>query len=146
MNLTEHFTLEELLHSDDANQHGIDNTQISDQVRVNLQTLANGLEQVRALIGFPMNIDSGYRCPELNALVGGVPDSAHLTGFAADFVSPGYGAPIDIVNLIQSSQIKFDQAIQEGSWVHISFAPAMRQEVLTAHFNAEHKATYTKGN
>ncbi|MFZ1074820.1 MAG: D-Ala-D-Ala carboxypeptidase family metallohydrolase [Minisyncoccia bacterium] len=144
MNITPHFTLEELTHSDKAVELHIDNT-APPAVEENLGVLAIGLEQVRAFLGAPLDINSGYRCPELNHAVGGVADSAHLSGFAADFVSPSVGEPIDIVHKLQQSTIEWDQLIQEGTWVHISFAPTLRKQVITAHFNAEHKATYTEG-
>jgi len=145
MQLTEHFSLEELTFSSTAFARGIDNTPAQVIVE-HLRVLAQGLEQVRAILGKPMHVDSGFRCAELNALVRGVPTSAHLSGFAADFVCPAYGAPIEIVKKLTSppSVIEFDQLIQEGTWVHISFAPTMRNEVLTAHFHGGN-ATYSRG-
>jgi hypothetical protein len=145
MNLSEHFTLEELTFSSTAARRGIDNTAPAD-VAEHLAVTAAGLEKVRALLGAPLHIDSGYRCPALNKAVGGVPTSAHTTGYAADFICPDAGAPLDIVHKIMADgSIKFDQVIQEGTWVHISFAPTMRQMVLTAHFVEGHKATYSHG-
>lgn len=145
MQLTPHFSLEELVFSSTAVARGIDNTPTPAIVE-NLRVLAQGLEQVRALLGRPMKIDSGYRCARLNVIVRGVTTSAHLTGFAADFVCPEFGEPIDIVKTLTRppSAIEFDQLIQEGTWVHISFAPTMRREVLTAHFGAG-QATYSRG-
>lgn len=141
--LTTHFTSEELCFSSTAVAHGLDNTP-TPEVLDHLKVLAEGLEQVRTILGAPMHIDSGYRCPDLNKLVRGVPTSAHVSGYAADFICPTVGSPLDIVHNLQASPIKFDQVIQEGTWVHISFAPTMRQQVLTAHFNGG-KATYTHG-
>lgn len=143
MNLTDHFTLEELTFSSTAERQGIVNDAQPDIIE-HLTVLAQGLEQVRTLLGAPMHIDSGYRCPALNAAVGGAKDSAHMQGFAADFICPDFGAPIDIVHAIVASDIKFDQCIQEGNWVHISFAPTMRGETLTAHFGPG-GTTYTHG-
>ncbi len=143
--LTPHFTLEELIHSDDAIKDGIDNTAPADVVE-HLSVLATGLELVRTLLGNPLHINSGYRCPALNRIEHGVPDSAHLSGYAADFVCPQVGIPLELVHKIQTSDIKFDQLIQEGTWVHISFAPTMRQQVLTAHFVAGKKTAYTQGS
>jgi hypothetical protein len=100
-----------------------------------------------------MHIDSGYRCAELNKIVRGVPTSAHLSGYAADFVCPQFGSPLAIVQKLaqfakqtpsHQTSFAFDQVIQEGTWVHISFAPAMRGNVLTAHFN-NGSATYSLG-
>ena len=143
MNLTEHFTLEELTFSPTAERQKINNTPPLEAV-AHLTTLAEGLEKVRALLGGPIRISSGYRSPELNAAIGGAKNSAHMSGFAADFVCPSFGSPLDIVKAIAASSIKFDQCIQEGMWVHISFDPDMRREVLTAHFH-NGEAYYTEG-
>ncbi len=133
MNLSEHFTLEELTFSSTAQRLGIDNTPDSDTVG-RLTALAQGLEQVRALLDAAMHIDSGYRCQALNKAVGGVPASAHVDGYAADFIAPDYGAPLEIARAIMASGIAFDQVICEGTWVHVSFDPRLRREALTAKF------------
>ena len=144
MDLTEHFTLEELIFSSTGLRLAIDNLPSAEIVE-HLKVTAAGLEQVRSLLGEPLLIDSGYRSVALNKAVGGVPSSAHVTGYAADFVCPSFGAPMAIVHaIVYDSSIEFDQVIQEGTWVHISFAPGMRNEVLTAHF-AGGKATYSEG-
>ncbi len=145
MQLTEHFKLEELAFSSTAIARGIDNTP-PPELLSHLQLLAAGLEQVRALLDAPLHIDSGYRCGALNAIVRGVPSSAHVSGYAADFVCPQFGSPLEIVKAITRppSSIQFDQLIQEGTWVHISFAPTLRNEVLTAHFKSG-KVSYSRG-
>lgn len=143
MNLTAHFTLEELTFSSTAQRLAIDNTPDLGTV-AHLTTLAMGLEQVRALLGVPMHIDSGYRCPALNKAVGGVSNSAHVDGYAADFIAPDYGSPLMISRAIAGSGIAFDQCIQEGTWVHVSFDPRMRHQALTATFGPN-GATYTGG-
>ena len=165
--LTDHFTLHELSHSDTAVRLGIDNT-APDRIITALFVLAVGLERVRSLLGFPLRVSSGYRCEELERVlcdkdyrawcarhgnhVGA--DSwaayflrkAHPKGYAADFTAAGFGDPLSIVKVIEASDIRFDQCIVEGGpggWVHISFAPAMRREVLTATFTAG-TASYSK--
>ena len=146
MKLTPHFSLEELTESSTAQRLGIVNSP-SDEIVVNLQTLAEGLEKVRALLpiqNIPIHIDSGYRCPALNTAVRGAKDSAHMTGYAADFICRMAGTPLEIVQNIAASDLQFDQLIQEGTWVHISFDPRMRRQVLTAHFGAG-GTTYTEG-
>ena len=132
--LTPHFTLEELVFSQTAARLGIDNTPPPVVVE-NLKALANGLEHVRELLGCPVNINSGYRSEELNARIGGVKNSAHTQGFAADFTAKEFGTPKQICEAIAASGILFDQLIQEGTWVHISFAPTMRRHLLTASFS-----------
>lgn len=141
--LSDHFTLEELTFSQTASRKGIDNKPSLEAV-AHLTRLAYCMEQVRALLAGPMRITSGYRSPALNAAVGGAKTSAHMSGYAADFVCPSFGSPLEIVKAIAASGINFDQCIQEGTWVHISFDPAMRREVLTAHFH-EGEAYYTEG-
>ena len=141
--LSEHFTLEEMIFSSTAIRLSIDNSP-SMPIVAHLTALAAGLEKVRALLGAPMHIDSGYRCPSLNSAVGGAKESAHMTGYAADFTCQAFGPPLSIVQAIVENGIKFDQCIQEGTWVHISFDPKLRGQVLTAHFG-QHGTTYTQG-
>ncbi|WGS46059.1 D-Ala-D-Ala carboxypeptidase family metallohydrolase [Burkholderia sp. JSH-S8] len=145
--LTAHFTLEELSASDTARRRGIDNTP-SAAVAANLRRTAEALERVRDLLGArPVIVTSGYRSSALNHAVGGVPNSAHLAGLAADFVCPRFGAPLDICRAISASSIEFDQLIQEGTWVHIGLAAVgakPRRQVLTASFGST-STTYSEG-
>lgn len=106
--------------------------------------LALGLERVRAFLGKPMLVSSGYRSPEVNRAVGGSAVSAHCQGYAADFICPGFGEPMEVAKAIRDSGIVYDQLIAEGTWVHLSFDPRMRRQALTAHFGGG-PATYTEG-
>lgn len=142
--LTPHFTLEELTASPTAARLGIDNTPTGVTL-ANLTSLAKNLEFVRALMTFPMHIDSAYRCEALNKAVGGVPASAHVLGHAADFVCPQFGTPHEIVQAIDKAGIAFDQLIFEQTWVHVSFDPLLRRQVLTAHFGPNGRASYSTG-
>lgn len=142
MNLSENFTQEELTWSTTARRLGLDNTP-PDDILANLTATAGGLEQVRALLGnHPIHIDSGYRCPELNKAVGGATNSAHMKGYAADFVCPDFGSPMDIVTALVASDIAFDKCIMEGTWVHISFDPQARRQAYKAYFG-QNGTTYT---
>lgn len=142
MNLSNSFTLEQLTFSETATRKGISNVPTPEQI-ANLVDLAACLERVRELLG-PFHISSAFRSAKLNAAVGGSSGSAHLDGYAADIVCPGFGTPLEVCQALASSGIPFDQLIQEGGWSHISVAPAMRQEVLTAHFNSG-KVSYSEG-
>lgn len=142
MNLSEHFTLEELTFSQTATRKGINN-EPSEAVKANLAVLAKGLERVRAILLSPIHISSGYRSVELNKLIGGSGKSAHMDGFAADFTAPSFGNPETIVRTLYRHGIQCDQCIMEGTWVHISFAPAMRNQFLIATFN-NGVASYSK--
>ena len=127
--LTDHFTLEEMCHSDTANSCGIDNSCPSEEVQANLTRLCEVLEKIRSLCGdFPVIVSSGYRCELLNDEVGGVDDSAHLHGLAADITIPEYGAPTDICELVEPYMVELevDQLIDETSgsarWVHVGLS------------------------
>lgn len=84
MNLTMHFTLEEMIHSDYAEKHDISNS--PSQIIINnlIMLCVLILEPLRTTLNKPIFINSGYRCKELNKAVGGVPDSHHLQGLACD--------------------------------------------------------------
>lgn len=133
MQLTEHFSLEELINSETASRRGIDNTPDA-VVKNNLTILASNLEVLRKLLGKALIISSGYRCPKLNTVIGGARDSAHMTGYAADFICPSFGTPDQIAKAIKASNIELDQCIMEGTWVHVSYAPTKRNQYLKATF------------
>lgn len=134
MNLSLHFTLEELVFSERAIREGIRN-EPPPFVIENLRRLARALEHVRALLGGAIIISSGYRSPELNAAVKGSKDSAHTRGLAADFISPAYGSPRECAIAIERSPLIFDQLIWEGTWVHFAIREEdPRRDVLTATF------------
>lgn len=120
MNLTPHFTLEEMTFSQTAARSGLDNTP-SSQVVENLQLLCeNALEPLRAQLNHPLQISSGYRSPQLNAAIHGAPNSQHVEGKAADILCPAIGTSSLFRSVVQLG-IEFDQLIFEGTWVHVSF-------------------------
>ena len=142
--LSHNFTLDDATFSSTAQRLGIDNTP-GPVVLENIRTTAAAMENIRhILFSQPIRIDSWYRCGVLNGAVGGSKTSAHMDGYAVDFVCPAFGPPLQVVKTIESSGILFDQCIQEGSWVHISFNPKNRSQVLTAHFGPN-GVTYTQG-
>ena len=133
MQLSKNFSLTELVASQVATRKGIDNTP-TPAIVANLTRLAALLEQVRALVGGPITISSGYRSPALNKAVGGAANSAHVLGLAADISTTKLTSKA-LAMLIRQSDIAFDQLIYEGSWVHIALsAGAPRRQVLTAKF------------
>ena len=133
MKLSQHFTLDEFVRSDTAVRKGIDNNP-SDSIIENLKITAMGMEEVRELLQVPILVTSGYRSPVLNRTIGGSKSSAHMHGFACDFIAPKFGNSLAIVNKIKESGILVDQCIMEGTWTHISFDPQMRQRFMTATF------------
>lgn len=124
--VTMHFTIEEMYTSATAKAKGIDNKPNVQQM-INLVYLcAYVLEPLRVAMNEPIKIGSGFRCQKLNKAVGGVYNSQHLKGQAADLCIDG-----DIekgrrwFNYIKD-HLPFDQLIMEhnskGSyWVHVSF-------------------------
>lgn len=146
--LTINFPLEEFIVSQVAERRGIDNTP-SERIITNLGHLASDLETIRIMLGnVPILITSGYRCPALNEAIGGIRNSAHMRGLAADFIAPKYGSPREICQLIASSHLLFDQLIWEGRWVHYAIPEPeedVKREVLTAHFYPGKPTSYTRG-
>lgn len=117
MNLSEHFTLEELT----ATSHRkFDNTPNATEM-ANLTRLAAMLEQVKTLLGGkPVMINSGFRSKQVNDSVGSKDTSQHRIGCAADIRVPGM-TPNEVVKAIMASDIGYDQLIREfDSWTHIS--------------------------
>jgi zinc D-Ala-D-Ala carboxypeptidase len=117
MNLTEHFSLEELT----ATSHRqFDNTP-NDSELANLLRLAEFLEQVKtALDGKPIMINSGFRSKQVNDSVGSKDTSQHRIGCAADLRVPGM-TPDSVVKAVIAAGLPFDQIIREfDSWTHIS--------------------------
>ena len=127
MNLSPHFTLDELTHTD---HREIDNTPTQDEIS-NLQQLANFLEEVKTVLGGkPIMISSGFRCKALNDAVGSKDTSQHRTGFAADFRVPGM-TPDEVVRAVIASGIGYDQIIREfDRWTHISVSDNPRKQAL----------------
>lgn len=123
MNLTEHFTIQEVTFSSTASRLGIDNTLPPGLWDAVLKT-AVGMEKVRAALGNKaVKVDSWYRCPALNTAIGSKPTSQHLKGEAVDFIAPEYGTPVQVAKLLVSYQsiLRYDQMILEHSWIHISW-------------------------
>ena len=85
------------------------------------------LQPVRELYGGPLFVSSGYRCPRLNKLVKGKPNSQHLKGEAADLDFGNKEANQllfeTIVNWQKRGFLEFDQLINEYDfeWVHVSY-------------------------
>ena len=120
MNLTPHFTLEELTASETAERNGWDNNP-NDAELANLTRLADFLEQVKVVLGGkPIMISSGLRTKLVNDAVGSKDSSQHRTGCACDFRVPSM-TPDEVVKAIIASGIEYDQVIREfDRWTHIS--------------------------
>jgi len=120
MNLSAHFTLEELTASEAADRNGWDNTPNETEL-ANLRRLADFLELVKAAVGGkPVMINSAFRCKLVNDSVGSKDTSQHRIGCAADIRVPGM-TPDQVVRAIIASGIGYDQVIREfDRWTHVS--------------------------
>lgn len=127
------FSMSELIHSETAKKNGIDNMPKDSEILDNLLLLiVNVLQPIRDYTGKPIIINSGYRSLVLNAYVGGVKNSQHLNGKAADIVIKGLTIK-EGINAIKKSGVIFDQLIDEGSWIHISYNKnGNRKQVLNS--------------
>ena len=117
MNLTEHFTLEELTHTDHREFENVPN----EAELENLNRLAKFLEDVKtALGGKPVMVNSAFRSKQVNDAVGSKDTSQHRIGCAVDIRVPGL-KPDEVVRTIIASGLPYDQVIREfDRWTHVS--------------------------
>jgi hypothetical protein len=117
MNLSPHFTLDELTHTD---HRQFDNTPNASEM-ANLVRLAAFLEDVKTVLGGkPVMINSAFRCKQVNDAVGSRDTSQHRIGCAADIRVPGM-TPDEVVKAIRAAGLGYDQVIREfDRWTHIS--------------------------
>jgi len=139
MNLTANFSLAEMIKSETALRHDMDNTPGETEI-ANLKALAeNVLQPIRDHFGKGVKVNSGFRHPEVNAKVGGSKTSDHCQGQAADIEIPGV-ANADLAQWIVDN-LDFRQVILEfytpgipdSGWVHVSYVEGdNKKQVLTA--------------
>ena len=117
MNLSSHFTLDELTHTD---HRDLDNTPNEHELE-NLKRLASFLEEVKTVLGGkPVMVNSAFRSKAVNDAVGSKDTSQHRVGCAADLRIPGM-TPDEVVKAIIASGIGYDQVIREfDRWTHVS--------------------------
>jgi hypothetical protein len=129
MNLSENFSLDEATYSETAIRMHINNQPDERQLE-NMKSAANQLEAVRNVTG-ALRVNSWLRLPDVNVAVGGSKVSSHMDGWAIDCSSTAH-TPYELCQIVLKNNIKFDQCIHEfGKWMHLSFAPEMRQQSLT---------------
>lgn len=122
MNLTQHFTLEELTHSDYAEAHGIRNYPGQLERRNLMMLCVLILEPLRISLGQPIRINSAYRCKAVNLGVGGVSTSHHLLGLAADIHFDSETQLNSMIRILRNNK-HLDLALIERSksskWLHV---------------------------
>lgn len=145
MKLSEHFRLDEFTVSELAARRGMANMPGAEAI-AQLRSLCQlVLEPLRRELGRPVVITSGYRSPELNAAVGGSPNSLHLQGRAADLIVPGV-APLAVCEAARRLKLPCAEIIHEfGRWAHLAVGSAGgRPKILTASLAAG-KTQYRDG-
>ena len=159
-----YFSIEELVKSASAERLAIDNTPPRSARRMLTILIEQLLDPIRRRYGAPIIVTSGYRCPALNTAVGGVANSHHIVGCAADIKAPllsphggktptsiSVSSPLGgteggqnlalfhlIVQMQREGQIHFTQLIAEEGyrWLHISYVPGMlRNQVIDVNVN-----------
>lgn len=121
----QYFELTEFLKSEEALNRKIDNSPTFEIVDHLEELISKLLEPMRKAYGKPLTISSGYRCPKLNQVVGGVATSAHKTGYAADIQVKNVEDLFNFVTgWVKSNGIMFDQIFIEtkgsSKWLHVS--------------------------
>lgn len=123
-----HFNLSEFFRSSTAAKNGIKNEPSIDAratIVRNINLLVdNVLDPIRGLVDAPIIITSGYRCPQVNRLVGGVDNSQHMSGCAADFHVKGFTPSMTYeVFLYIYNTLEFDQLIfyRSKNIIHVSY-------------------------
>ena len=132
-----YFTINELTASAPALREGIDNRPSKCAYHLLHVLVEQLLDPIREAWREPIVVSSGYRCKELNTLIGGVKNSHHMLGCAADLIAGNRADHRRLFKLIQQmqqqGQIRFTQLIWEGNgrWIHISYVPSdLRCQVI----------------
>ncbi len=132
-----YFSISELCASATALREGIDNRPSKCAYHLLHVLVQQLLDPIREAWGEPIVVSSGYRCKELNTLIGGVKNSHHILGCAADIIAGNRADHRKLFRLIvkmqQQGQIRFTQLIWEGDgrWIHISYVPSdLRCQVI----------------
>ena len=138
--ISKNFSYMEFVRSAQGEEAGIDNRIPSAAIANSSQELTlTVLQPLRNYLGAPININSGYRCEDLNKLLGGAKTSQHRKGEAADIRSPFF-SPYQIASIIVSLGLPFDQLILYPTFVHIShkLKGKQRGQILYNHrYNGE---------
>lgn len=136
-----YFSIEELTYSATSERLGIDNTPDTCIVNNLHRLVVSILDPLREEYGFPIVVNSGYRCKELNKYVGGSKYSAHIDGRAADIralrACRRDNTQLGNILLAHINDWPIDQVIFEKcdatgcpSWIHVAFSRSPRRQVI----------------
>lgn len=146
--LGQYFTLNEMTVSAAAARAGLRNVPNAAATEKLRLLVGNILDPLRAHLGRPVVVTSGFRSDRVNALVGGARSSQHRFGEAADIIVPGLSVA-EVVQAIKALCLPFDQLIDEhgdtaSGWTHVSYSPRHRREYLLAR-RRQGRVVYTHG-
>ena len=128
-----YFSFKEMIKSNTAKSKGLDNTPTWDEIDNLKKLIETILDPLRELWGGPITVTSGYRSKELNKAVGGVSNSHHTLGCAADITVGSISKNKKLLKLLLNSGLQWTQVISEKgcSWIHISYVENdLRNQVL----------------
>ena len=139
MNLTANFSLTEMVKSETALRHGMENTPGEVEIAALRLLCEKVLQPVRDHYGVGVKVNSGFRHPDVNAAVGGSKTSDHCRGQAADIEIPGVAnadLAVWIMENLDYTQLILEfytPGILDSGWVHVSYNPTnLKKENLTA--------------
>jgi hypothetical protein len=151
MNLTVNFTLSEMVKSDTALRHDMDNTPGEAEIESLKILCEKVLQPVRDHFKTGVKVNSGYRHPEVNAKVGGSKTSDHCRGQASDIEIPGIpnaDLAVWIMDNLEYTQLILEfytPGVPDSGWVHVSYDPAnLKKQNLTA-TKKDGKTVYLNG-
>jgi zinc D-Ala-D-Ala carboxypeptidase len=118
------FDWKEFFESNTAKLKNINNTTDDTKLLENGAILADKIQEIREILGYPIKINSAYRCLQLNRIIGSKDTSQHIKFEAVDFNCDSFGNPEKIVLFLKDRTIEVDQCLVEQngkrSWVHLS--------------------------
>ena len=127
--ITPHFTLYDIGFSQTAVTYGFDNTPTPLIIKNATLLYQKVLEPLRNHYNCAVSVHCTYRCPQVNAKIGSKSTSQHIVGQAVDFNVVGHSIE-EVYQYIKNNMV-FDQLIQEGTWIHVSYkATGNRKQCL----------------
>ena len=122
-----YFTIKEMTESSAAKACRIDNEPKEEYIKENLKKVMYILDLTRVYIGKPIHINSGYRCKKLNEIVGGVSNSMHTKGLAADFRTAFESDIETIYNYLNIRKEKFQitELIKYKRFIHMAVSQSL---------------------
>lgn len=122
-----YFTIKEMTESSAAKACQIDNEPKEEYIKENLKKVMYILDLTRVYIGKPIHINSGYRCKKLNEMVGGVSNSMHIKGLAADFrttFEPDIETMYNYLN-IRKEKFQITELIKYKRFIHMAVSQSL---------------------